>query len=261
MFELTESQLSQLMNWLYQFFWPFLRVGGVLLVAPILGDNRMPPRVKIGLCVVLTIVIVPVSGSVPVIEPLSAVWFLVLVNQIIIGIAIGFMLQLVFNAMVVAGESLATTMGLGYALMNDPSNGVQVPIVSQFYTIFVSLLFLAFNGHHELIRLISESFLLLPVGVTITGNMLWHLTQWSAILFSGALQVALPALAALLTVNLVLGIMTRSAPQLNIFSVGFPIAITVGFIVIMLTLPSVAGIFQSLTLVGFEAIRIFLEAR
>ncbi|MEM7258857.1 MAG: flagellar biosynthetic protein FliR, partial [Pseudomonadota bacterium] len=172
-----------------------------------------------------------------------------------------FMLQLVFNAVVIAGESIATTMGLGYALLNDPSNGIQVPIVSQFYTIFVTLLFLAFNGHHELIQLLSASFEILPVDTTITSNMLWHVVEWSVVLFSGALQVALPALAALLTVNLVLGIMTRVAPQLNIFSVGFPIAIMVGFVVILLTLPSVASIFQSLTALGFESIRVFLEVR
>lgn len=249
------------MNWTNQFFWPFLRIGGMLLVAPVLGDNRTPARVKIGLCLVLTVVIAPATENIPVISPFSSTWFLVIVNQLLIGVAMGFMLTLVFNAVVVAGESLATTMGLGYALMNDPSNGIQVPIISQFYTIFVTLLFLSFNGHHELIQVISESFTLLPIGVAITGGMLWHVTQWSGILFTGALQVALPALAALLTVNLILGIMTRSAPQLNIFSIGLPITLMVGFVVMLLTLPSVAAIFQSLVLLGFESIRLLLEVR
>ncbi len=258
---ITEAQLTVLMNGMNQLFWPFLRISGLLLSAPVLGDNRLPARVKIGLCVVLTMVIAPATANIPVIPPFSATWLLTVVNQLLIGIAIGFIIQLVFNAIVVAGESLATTMGLGYALMNDPSNGIQVPIISQFYTIFVTLLFLAFDGHHALLQLLAESFTVLPVGVMVTSNMLWHVVHWSGILFTGALQVALPALAALLTVNLILGIMTRSAPQLNIFSIGLPITMMVGFIIILLTLPSVAAIFQTLTLLGFESVRLFLEVR
>lgn len=261
MLQLTDAHLTQLVNWINQFFWPFLRIGGMLLVAPVLGDNRIPARIKMGLCVALTVAVAPAAANSPAVGVLSAQWLLMVLNQLLIGVAMGFILQLVFNAVVIAGESIATTMGLGYALLNDPSNGVQVPIVSQFYTVFVTLLFLAFNGHHELIQLLWESFETLPVGVIINGNMLWHVVEWSAVLFTGALQIALPALAALLTVNLVLGIMTRAAPQLNIFSVGFPIAITVGFVVILLTLPSVAGIFQSLSLLGFDSVRVFLEVQ
>ena len=181
--------------------------------------------------------------------------------QILIGVSIGFMIQLVFNAVVIGGESIATTMGLGYALMNDPSNGVQVPIVSQFYTIFVTLLFLAFNGHHALIELVAISFTYFPIGEVVSNNMLWHLIEWSSVLFFGALKVALPALAALLTVNLIMGIMTRSAPQLNIFSIGFPITMMVGFLVLLFTLPTVTSTFQSLISDALDAVSTFLQVR
>jgi len=261
MIHLTESHLSQLVDWYHQFFWPFIRLGGLMMIAPVIGDNRVPVRIRLMLCLALTAVVAPTIGTMPTPELLSAQWILIVFTQILIGVALGLMLQLVFNAMVVAGESIAFTMGLGYALMNDPSNGVQIPVVSQFYSIFVTLLFLAFEGHHALIALVVESFALLPVGEAVTGNMLWNIIEWSSVLFVGALQVALPALAALLSVNLIMGIMARAAPQLNIFSVGFPITMLVGFFVLVLTLPTVASTFQSLVFSAFDNMSLWLEMR
>lgn len=261
MLQITEADIAQILRGLNQFYWPFLRIGGLLMIAPIIGDSSVPVRIRMGLCVILTLVIVPTTAIVPQIQPVSVQGLLMAITQILIGISIGFIIQLVFNTVVIAGESIATTMGLGYALMNDPANGVQVPIVSQFYTTFVSLLFLSFNGHHALIELISQSFIYLPVGTTITENMLWHIVEWSVVLFNGALKVALPALAALLTVNMVMGIMTRTSPQLNLFSIGFPITMMVGFIVLLLTLPSVATTFQSLMAQGYDSVGTWLEIR
>lgn len=261
MFLLTESDLSRMLIWFNQFFWPFLRITGLLMVAPIVGDGRVPVRIRIGLCLALTMVIVPSTAVIPNIAPISIDGILITGTQLLIGISIGFMIQLVFNAVVIGGESIATTMGLGYALMNDPSNGVQIPIVSQFYTIFITLLFLAFNGHHALIELLALSFNYFPVGEVVTNNMLWHLIEWSAVLFNGALKVALPALAALLTVNLIMGIMTRSAPQLNIFSIGFPITMLVGFFVLLFTLPTVSSTFQSLIADALDSVSTFLQVR
>lgn len=261
MFLITEADLSRVTHWFNQFYWPFLRIGGLLMVAPVIGDTRVPVRIRIGFCLALTVVILPATNAIPSIAPISIDGILSAGIQILIGISIGFMIQLVFNAVVIGGESIATTMGLGYALMNDPSNGVQVPIVSQFYTIFVTLLFLAFNGHHALIELLALSFKYLPIGQTISNNMLWHLIEWSSVLFNGALRVALPALAALLTVNLIMGIMTRSAPQLNIFSIGFPITMLVGFLVLLFTLPTVSMTFQSLITDALESVSTFLQVR
>ena len=261
MFVLTESDLSQLLKWFNQFYWPFLRIAGLLMIAPIVGDARVPVRIRIGLCLALTMVVFPSTAIIPDIEPISVDGILITGTQILIGVSIGFMIQLVFNAMVIGGESIATTMGLGFALMNDPSNGVQVPIVSQFYIIFVTLLFLSFNGHHALIELLAVSFIYFPVGEVITSNMIGHLVEWSVVLFNGALKVALPALAALLTVNLVMGVMTRSAPQLNIFSIGFPITMMVGFLVMLFTLPSVSVTFQLLIAQALDSVSNFLQVR
>lgn len=240
------------------YYWPLVRIAGLVMVAPVFGAAYVSMRIKAGFCLLLTVVIAPGTGAVPAVQPMSAEAVLMTATQLLIGISIGYMILLVFNAIVVGGEAIATTMGLGYALINDPSNGVQVPILSQFYTVFATLLFLALNGHHALIELLTLSFSYLPVGTRITGDMLWVIIDWSKVLFTGALAIAIPALAAMLSVNLIMGIMTRASPQLNIFSIGFPVTMTIGFVVILLTLPVVASSFQGLLNEGYDVINVWL---
>lgn len=261
MLQFTDAHIEQLLNGINQFYWAFIRIGGVLLVAPVIGDAAVPMRVKMGMCVVLTLVIAPALAPIVRIEPFSAMGILMIGMQLLIGIAMGFIVKIVFAAVTVAGESIATSMGLGYAMINDPSNGRQVPIVSQFYTIIVTFLFLAYGGHHVVIQLLSISFLYLPVGESVSGNMLWLIIEWSAVIFSGAVKMALPAIAALLSVNLIMGIMTRTSPQLNLFSIGFPITTTIGFVVMLLSLPIVAQSFYSLLLDTFDTIDLWLQTR
>ena len=144
-------------------------------------------------------------------------------------------------------------MGLGFAQITDPVNGVTVPIVSQFLTIVATLLFLAFNGHLALINIVFNSFIFLPIGNAFNQpEALWNVVAWASNMFSGALMAAIPAVTALLITNTALALMTRAAPQLNIFSVGFPITILLGLTVIALTLPSMATVFQNLVFSAFE---------
>jgi flagellar biosynthesis protein FliR len=130
------------------------------------------------------------------------------------------------------------TMGLGFASAIDPQNGIQVPMVSQFYMILATLIFLSLNGHLLLIDTIYESFRLIPVGAAWPAELPWKIVLWGSNMFANALLIALPALAALLLINLAFGVMTRAAPQLNIFAVGFPITLMAGFLLIFFTLPT-----------------------
>ena len=232
---LTADQINA---WVGTMLWPLFRVAGLMSVLPGIGGGEVPMRVRVGLAVLVTMLIVPTIGPMPAVDPLSVDSVLITAQQLIIGIAMGLLVLLVFNAVTLAGENIAITMGLGFALMNDPQNGVQVPTVSQFYLILATLLFFAFNGHHAVLLLLSASFAAMPVGEALGADALWQLLSWAAVVFHGALAIALPALAAMLTVNLVMGVITRAAPQLNLFSVGFPITMTIGFIAIMLTLSS-----------------------
>jgi flagellar biosynthetic protein FliR len=226
--------------------WPLFRIAALFTIAPVLGGSEVPTRVRIGLAFLVTLIIVPTLSSTPAIDPLTLSGMYITLQQLVIGIAMGLMILLVFNAVTLAGENIAITMGLGFALLNDPQNGVQVPTVSHFYVIFTTLLFLALGGHFAVLRLISNSFELIPIGAHLSIDSIWHLLTWAAIVFKGALAIALPALAAMLAVNMVMGVITRSAPQMNLFSIGFPITMTVGFIAIHFTLPTVRHEFEVL---------------
>ncbi|MFK7890283.1 MAG: flagellar biosynthetic protein FliR [Granulosicoccus sp.] len=241
-----ELSAEQINGWVGIVLWPLFRVAGLLAILPTIGGGEVPVRVRVGLAVLITVLIVPTLDPMPQVDPLSPDSVLITFQQLLIGLAMGLIVLVVFNAVTLAGESIAITMGLGFALMNDPQNGVQVPTVSQFYLVMATLLFLAMNGHHAILHLLHSSFTLLPVGMTLGAGSFWLLLEWGAFIFLGALTIALPALAAMLSVNVVMGVITRSAPQMNLFSVGFPITMTVGFFAIMLTLPGFKHSFENL---------------
>ena len=167
----------------------------------------------------------------------------------VIGVLIGFTLQLVMSAVITGGQAIALQMGLGFSLMVDPQHGAQVPVLSQFYILLVILIYLALNGHLVLIEVMVDSFTILPIGQSLMPESMWQLVQWGSHIFAGAVAIALPAIASLLIINIAFGIMTRAVPQLNIFAIGFPITMTLGFGIVLFTLPSVVphatGMFNS----------------
>lgn len=228
------------------FLWPFFRIGALFSVMPVLGGGEVPVRVRVGLALAVTALVLPLLPPVPSVDPLSGAAALITAQELLIGFAMGLIVLLVFNAVTLAGESIAITMGLGFALMNDPQNGVSVPTVSQFYLVLATLLFVSLDGHHAALALAVSSFATLPVGTALGPDATWRLLEWAGIVFGGALGVALPALAAMLTVNLLMGVMTRAAPQMNVFSVGFPLTMTVGFVAIAATLPAFGEAFAAL---------------
>jgi len=242
-------------SYLAGFLWPLMRIGSVFAAAPILSGRQVPARWRAALVVVITWVVMPVLPPVPVVETFSHEALLIAFQQIAIGVLMGFILQLVFAALVFAGQVMAYSMGLGFASMMDPQNGVQVPVVSQFYLILVTLLFLALNGHLILIELVVDSFKTMPVAVDgLSRNTAWDIIIWAGRVFSGGLLMALPVVTALLIINLGMGIITRAAPQLNIFAVGFPMTMMVGFLIMWVTVPDVLHNFSDLMNEGFQVI-------
>lgn len=228
--------------------WPFIRIGSFLLVSPIFGAPSITRRVRIALAFMIAWLLLPGLPAMPPIEPFSAAGLIVTIQQVALGIAMGLVFQLVFATVVIAGQNIAMSMGLGFASAIDPQNGVQVPMVSQLYMILATLIFLSLNGHLLLINTVHESFRLMPVGAAWPIELPWQIVLWGSNMFANALLIALPALAALLLINLAFGVMTRAAPQLNIFVVGFPISLMAGFLLIFLTLsnyaPQVKNIFD-----------------
>ena len=246
---------SELTGWLASLLWPFMRIGAMFAAIPIFSARSVPVRIRILLAFFVAWILVPVIPAVPVVDLISAEALLISAYQILIGVAMGFILQMVFSAFVIAGQSIAMAMGLGFASIIDPQNGVQVPVVSQAFLIMVTLVFLALNGHLLLIEVLADSFHRLPIGpVVISQDGLWQLVSWGSNMFVGGMLVALPALAALLLVNLAFGVASRAAPQLNIFAVGFPVMIMVGLAFIILTLPSITDHLSRLMLQAFNLI-------
>lgn len=229
---------TQLTAWMTLYLWPFFRIAALVSIAPIFGTRTVPARVKLMIAVALTMLVAPLVPARDFIDPLSWQGLLTTFHQVLTGLVMGFMLTLVFGALITGGQTIAQLMGLGFASMMDPQNGVQVPVVGQFYTILATLLFLSLNGHLVLINVLVSSFHILPVGPTGLGaDKLWQAVLWSRWLFVAAVTIALPAITALLLVNIAFGVMTRAAPQMNIFAVGFPITILVGFVVMLVSLP------------------------
>lgn len=220
--------------------WPLIRIAALVGVAPVFGARTVPVTVKLVFSLMLALVIAPISPPVPVVDPISGQAVLIVFNQILIGVAMGLALQLVFAMFVIGGQIIAFQMGLGFASMVDPASGTQVPVISQFYVILLTLVFLALDGHLTFIAVVAESFHTLPIGTGSLGkDGMWALVTWGGNMYAGAVQIALPAIASLLLINLTFGIITRSAPQFNIFSIGFPVTMVAGFFVMVATLVAI----------------------
>lgn len=230
---------DELLTLLQTYLWPFLRVSAMMLAAPIFSAASLNVRVRVILALAIAALIAPLIPASPTVDPLSALGVLLALREVAIGLVMGFVMQLVFGAVVVAGHSVAMSMGLGFAMSVDPQNGVQVPVVSQLNVVLATLLFLAIDGHLLLIAAVTESFSVLPVAsAAATDGMFAGVVALGSQLFASALLLGLPTLTAILMINVAFGVITRAAPQLNIFAVGFPVTIIAGFMFMLLALPA-----------------------
>lgn len=235
MIEFTSQQLYTVLT---AFFWPFVRILGIFTSAPLFSHKSIPVQVRVGLAVGITFLVAPVLQPFVEHEPLSWSGLLILVQQFVIGIAIGFVMQLVFAGVDFAGQLIAMSMGIGFASFFDPQTQGQTPGISQFLTLIATLLFIGQDFHLLLIESLADSFNSLPVGIEgLTRNTLQQLASWGGDVFSIGLQLALPIITALLIANMALAILTRAAPQLNIFGIGFPVTLTVGYLMIYFSIP------------------------
>ncbi|MCG8098644.1 MAG: flagellar biosynthetic protein FliR, partial [Candidatus Thiodiazotropha taylori] len=240
----SEAQLNAMIA---TYFWPMVRISAMLLAAPLFSSRQVPARFRLVLMMMIAFLVAPTLPEMPPADVLSHSGMIIMLQQLLIGIMMGFILQMVFGALVFGGQVIAYSMGLGFASMVDPANGVQVPVVSQFYLILATLLFLVFNGHLHAIELVADSFVTMPVAMDgISRNGLLDLVAWGSRLFAGGMIIALPIVGAMLMVNMGMGVVMRAAPQLNFFSVGFPITMLLGFALIWVSLPNAMSVFTDL---------------
>jgi flagellar biosynthesis protein FliR len=234
--------LMRLLAGLEGYGWAFLRVTGFMLLAPVFGAALVPRRVKLVFALALTLILAPLAPPTATIDPISAAALLIAAQQLLVGLAIGFVVQVVFDALVLAGQLVATTMGLGFATLIDPARGTSTAVVSQFYLILGTLIFLALDGHIALISVLADSARVLPPAPgTLGADAFLAVVRWGGRIFEAGTMIALPAVVGLVLVNLALGIVSRAAPQLNLFAVGFPVSMLLGFTMLMLSLPTLQG--------------------
>ncbi len=238
---------GQLESWVAQGFFPFVRIGACLMVAPMFGARFVPTRSRVVLSAALTALVAPLMPATG-IAPFSPAGFVVVVQQLLIGVALGFALQVVFDSLGLAGQLLANSMGLSFAFNVDPLRGSSTAALGQLYVILATLTFLALGGHLALVEVLVKGFTTLPIGTEGLGaEKLWAIVLWGGQLFSGAISIALPGVTALLIVNLAFGVVSRAAPSLNLFAVGFPISLVVGLLVVLAGIgPLTEGVSQLL---------------
>lgn len=247
---------ADIMSWLGAFLWPLFRIAALVTAAPVFGASSIPMRIKLVFALLLTLVVMPLLPAPPAVEPLSTMGLLITLNQVLIGLAMGLALRMVFAMFILGGQVIAYQMGLGFATMVDPTSGNTVPVVSQFYVILLTLIFFALDGHLVFIDVLAGSFESLPIGSQgLSRDGLWQLVLWGSEMYAGAVQIALPAIASLLLINLTFGIVTRAAPQFNIFSLGFPLAILGGFLIIIATLDAMLAQVGSQLSASFSLMR------
>lgn len=248
------SELLQ--SWIIGLLWPLTRVLGMIAAAPIFNHNALPPQVKLGLGVVITLIIMPTLPALPQFDIFSLQGLLILTYQLVIGLAIGFSMRLVFSAVEMAGQLIGMTMGFGFASFYDPNTQGQSTALNQLLVLLTMLIFLSLDGHLVIISIVANSFNTMPIVIDGVGFNPLQIAQWGELVFSAGLMLAMPALAALLMTNIALAILTRTAPQLNLFGIGFPITLSMGFIVVALALPQMLQPIENLLHRGTENMRL-----
>ncbi|GAB2182531.1 flagellar biosynthetic protein FliR [Denitratisoma sp. agr-D3] len=258
MLSVTSAQLDA---WVTLFVFPLVRILGLLATAPVFSNASMPRRTRLILGLVIAFALSPALPPMPKIPAGSWIGLAIIAEQLLIGLLMGMTLRIVFAAIDLAGELIGLQMGLSFAVFYDPQSSGQTPVVTEFLSLFATLIFLAMDGHLVVVSALAESFRLLPVSATpFALKGIGALLAWVATLFSAGVLLSLPLVAALLVANLALGVLTRMAPTLNLFAIGFPVTLAAGFIVLMLSLPYMGAALERLYEQGFTALETVLRA-
>ncbi len=232
---------AQVMQWVTPLLWPFLRALALFTALPVLGSRSVPTRVRIGLAAFIALAAQPSLPPADAVALDSPVAFALVAQQVVIGFCLGFAVRLVFAAVEFAGELIGLQMGLNFAGFFDPLSAQAATASSRFFGTTVAWLFIVANGHLLVVAALVHSFTAFPIAPEPFAFL--HQVQpqrWGAEIFSTGLWIALPLVTMLLFVNLVLGAISRVAPQINIFAVGFPVTLGVGLLGLLLTLPALS---------------------
>lgn len=239
-----------------------VRMTGLFILSPVFGRQNMPVILKIGFAFFLTLIYVTATNNLAIDYQNSIVLYTIFIaKELAIGIIMGYVTYIVMSGIYLAGQLIDAQVGFGFANVLDPITNIQVPLTSNFYYTYIILVFLIINGHHMLIRALFYSFQVLPAGkLTFSSDVIYELTQIMANMFEIGLKIAAPIIAAVFIVDVVLGILSKTIPEMNVFMLGMPIKIFVGLIIITITLSGAPTIAEGLTVIMEEKILVFFKA-
>ncbi|NBC50102.1 MAG: flagellar biosynthetic protein FliR [Gammaproteobacteria bacterium] len=244
---MLEVTFDQLQTWLATFLWPFTRITAFLAASPLWGHSSVPNEAKVGLAVAISIVIAPVMPPLPDVPILSWAGVWIIVEQVIIGLAMGMVMQFTFGVVQAAGVFIGLKMGLAFATFFDPGSGTNMVVLSRILLMITLLMFLAFNGHLIVLEILATSFQTLPIGLGgFNPGAFEMLARYSGVIFTTGTLLALPVVGPLITISLALGILNRSAPQLTVFSIGFPTQLIVGMFLLMVMMSDISTFLERL---------------
>lgn len=249
----VSTELMQ--TWVLTLMLPLTRILAVIATAPIFSHRAHPTRVKLGMGLLLTLAVMPTLPPVPTVDLFSMQGILLIAEQLLIGASIGFTLRLFFAAIDLAGQLIGATMGFGFATFFDPTSQGQTTVINQFIMMLAMLIFLSLDGHLLIVTIMSQSFSSMPISLTYEGINAIKIAKLGSEMFSIGLLLSLPCVATLLIINMALGILTRTAPQLNLFGIGFPVTLSLGFLILALALPSMLQPIEQLIQQGFNRAR------
>ncbi|UTV98654.1 flagellar biosynthetic protein FliR [Marinomonas rhizomae] len=219
---MLELHPDQLLGLTISFLLPFFRIGAFFMALPLFGSRLVSPRVRIAFSFLVAVIVTPVI-DVPNYDPISPAYIVLIAEQLVIGFVLGFVVTILFQLFSLAGQLAAMKAGLGFAMSNDPANGISVATLGQYYLSMVSLAFLGTNGHLVMIEYLVESFTYWPIGGGFDSQRYWQLVLLGGWMFEKALLIVMPLAVAVLVINLSFGVVAKASPQLNVFALGFPI--------------------------------------
>lgn len=244
---------AQWFAWIATLIYPLVRVLAFFASAPIFNNLAIPLRIRLVMGVAIAVGVMPLVPPLPPVDPSSGIGLWMLGREIVIGAGIGFAMRVVFSAINMAGEQIGFQMGIGFAVFYDPQSTAQTPVIAQFLSLLQILVFLAINGHLMMVATLAQSFQALPISPTPLPAGAWlNLAEWGSKVFSAGLLMAMPVTVALIVTNLALGVLTRAAPQLNLFAIGFPITIIGGVAMLLASLSYLAVPLQKLFEEGLQ---------
>ncbi len=234
---MMDFSFDQIESWLRMAVWPFCRIGALVMTLSVFGTRTIPVRVRLLLAVAITVCVVPVLPVMPTFPIFSLHSYFIIAQELVIGIAIGFATRVLMDIFVVAGQLISLQTGLGFASLVDPVNGTSVPLIGQLLLMSAMLLFFLMDGHLVAIETVVRSFHTIPVGIDSVAQLdFFTMAKWGQWLFASSLMVAIASVLALLMLNVAFGVLTRAAPQMNLFTIGFPATMLIGLILMWVLL-------------------------